>query len=175
MKRLYTDRLILRSWEESDAPALYKYASDPDLGPSAGWPPHKSLDESFNIIKTIFNCDTMWAVQLKDSSEAIGCIGYLPPECSNIKIGATEAEVGYWIARPFWSQGICSEALKVLIDYCFNEKGFIALWGTYFIDNPHSGRVMSKCGFLDCDIITTCPKLDVGSDSPVRVVKLESD
>ena len=41
-----TERLILRSWRESDAEALFKYASDPDVGPRAGWPPHKSVEES---------------------------------------------------------------------------------------------------------------------------------
>ncbi len=52
--KLETERLILRRWEESDADDLYKYASDPDVGPIAGWPPHKSIDESRNIIKTVF-------------------------------------------------------------------------------------------------------------------------
>lgn len=37
-----TKRLILRHWREDDAEALYKYASDPDVGPIAGWPPHTS-------------------------------------------------------------------------------------------------------------------------------------
>ena len=45
-----TERLILRPWRESDAEALFKYASDPDVGPRAGWPPHKSLEESLEVI-----------------------------------------------------------------------------------------------------------------------------
>lgn len=48
---LETERLILRRWEESDAEDLYKYASNPDVGPIAGWPPHQSLDESKDVIK----------------------------------------------------------------------------------------------------------------------------
>ena len=39
------DRILLRPWLESDAPALLKYASDPDVGPRAGWPPHKNMEE----------------------------------------------------------------------------------------------------------------------------------
>ena len=39
------DRILLRPWLESDAPALFKYASDPDVGPRAGWPPHKNMEE----------------------------------------------------------------------------------------------------------------------------------
>lgn len=48
---LETERLILRPWEESDAEDLYRYASDPDVGPIAGWPPHQSIDESRYVIK----------------------------------------------------------------------------------------------------------------------------
>ncbi len=41
-----TNRIQLRPWRESDAEALFKYASDPDVGTRAGWPPHKSVDET---------------------------------------------------------------------------------------------------------------------------------
>ena len=47
-----TDRFLLRPWRESDAEALFKYASDPDVGPRAGWEPHKSVEESLQIIRT---------------------------------------------------------------------------------------------------------------------------
>ena len=36
-----TERILLRPWQDSDAEALFKYASDPDVGPRARWPPHK--------------------------------------------------------------------------------------------------------------------------------------
>ena len=73
-----TKRLILRPWRESDAEALFKYASDPDVGPRAGWPPHKSVEESLEIIRNVFSVEGMWAVELKGTSEVIGSIGYLP-------------------------------------------------------------------------------------------------
>ena len=44
-----TERILLRHWQESDAEALFKYASDPDVGPRAGWPTHKSEEESLEI------------------------------------------------------------------------------------------------------------------------------
>lgn len=50
-----TKRLILRPWQESDAEALFRYASDPDVGPRAGWPPHK--DVGFNVKRFI----TLWS------------------------------------------------------------------------------------------------------------------
>ena len=166
-----TDRILLRRWQESDADALFKYASDPDVGPRAGWPPHKSVDESREIIRTVFNTDTMWAVVLKETGEAIGCAGYLPATNSNLNIPGDECEVGYWIGKPYWGRGICTEALKLVIDYCFNVKGFKALWGDYFPENPASGRVMQKCGFKDTGCETLCPNLEVGSDRPVRIMK----
>lgn len=52
---LKTKRLILRPWDESDAQSLYEYAKDPDVGPIAGWPPHKSAEDSLNVIKNGLN------------------------------------------------------------------------------------------------------------------------
>ena len=171
--KMETERIILRPWLDSDAETLFKYASDPDVGPRAGWPPHKSVEESLEIIRKVFLNDHMWAVELKETSEAIGCVGYLPASSSNLPIAEDECEVGYWIARPYWGKGICSEALRMVIDYCFGEKGFSTLWGTHFPDNPASGRVMEKCGFVDTGKEEFCPRLEIGSDRPVRVMKLE--
>ena len=50
---LETPRLLLRPWEESDAEELYRLAKDEDIGPAAGWPPHKSVDDSLNIIRNV--------------------------------------------------------------------------------------------------------------------------
>ena len=168
-----SDRILLRPWCESDAGALYKYASDPEVGPRAGWPPHKSIDESLGVIREFFQNDSTWAVELKETGEVIGCVGYLPASMSNLKIGDDQCEVGYWIARPYWGHGICTEALEMVVDYCLNEKGFTVLWGSFFPSNPASGRVMEKCGFKDTGEETLCPNLEVGSDSPVRIMKLE--
>lgn len=52
---LTTERLILRPWAESDAESLYEYAKDPSVGPIAGWPPHKSLEESLYVIQNVLN------------------------------------------------------------------------------------------------------------------------
>ena len=65
--KMETERILLRPWLDSDAETLYKYASDPDVGPRAGWPPHKSVEESQEIIRTIFNTEGMWAVIWKES------------------------------------------------------------------------------------------------------------
>ena len=170
--QMETDRFLLRPWRECDAEALFKYASDPDVGPRAGWEPHKSVEESLQIIRTIFGGDHMWAIELKETGEPIGCIGYLLKGESNIDIGENEAEAGYWIAKPYWNKGICTDALKLMIDYYFNEKHIDVLWSDFFIDNPASGRVMEKCGFRETGEMRYCENLYGGSKRPVKVMKL---
>lgn len=172
MIELKTDRLILRRWKESDAEALFRYASDPELGPLAGWPPHKSVEESREVIRSVFCNDRTWAVKMNATGEPIGCVGYLTASASNLQIGSNDAEVGYWIARPHWGKGFCTEAMLMVVDFCFYGKGFDSLWGCFFPSNQASGRVMEKCGFRDTGQTTLCPNLLLGSNLPVKVMKL---
>ena len=166
-----TERILLRHWLESDAEALFKYASDPDVGPRAGWPAHKSVEESREIIRTFFHNETTWAIVLKETGEAIGCIGYYTHETSNIPIGENDCEVGYWVGKPYWNKGICTEALKLMLDYCINEKHFEDIWADHFTGNPASGRVMEKCGFIDTGMLNKCSQLVGGDKDMVKVFK----
>ena len=84
-----------------------------------------------------------------------------------------DAELGYWIAKPYWNQGICTEALRAMIDYCFNTKGFFTLWCDFFVDNPASGRVMEKCGFRDTGEVNWLSHLYRGDERPVKVMRLD--
>lgn len=43
---LKTERLLLRKWQGSDAESLFEYAKNPEIGPIAGWPPRKSVEDS---------------------------------------------------------------------------------------------------------------------------------
>lgn len=171
--KLESDRIFLRRWQESDAPALFKYASNPEVGPRAGWPPHKSLEESRDVIKSIFSNDTTWAIVLKETEEAIGAMGYFTHETSNIPIARNDCEMGYWVAQPYWNQGICSEALRLMLDYCINEKKFDNIWCDHFTGNPASGRVMQKCGFKDTGKLNRCSNLLGGDKDMVKIYKLD--
>ena len=133
-----TERILLRHWQESDAEALFKYASDPDVGPRAGWPAHKSVEESREIIRTFFHNETTWAIVLKETGEA---------------------------------NGICTEALKLMLDYCINEKHFENIWADHFTGNPASGKVMLKCGFSDTGMLNRCSQLVGGDKDMVKVFK----
>ena len=59
---LETERLILRPWDESDAEDLYRYASDPAVGPIAGWPVHTSVENSREIIHDFGLAILSWTV-----------------------------------------------------------------------------------------------------------------
>ena len=49
-----SERIILRLWREDDAEDLFKYASDPEVGPRAGWAPHKSVEDSREDYPEVF-------------------------------------------------------------------------------------------------------------------------
>lgn len=171
MDTIDTQRLSLRAWQSDDAESLFKYASDPDVGPRAGWHPHQNIEESREIIRTVFSNESTWAITLRKTGEVIGCIGYYTHETSNIEIGDHDAEIGYWVGKPFWNQGICTEALLAMIDYCLHKKKFNNLWGDFFVDNPASGRVMQKCGFSDTGKINYCSHLFHSEDKPIHIMK----
>ena len=72
---LQTERLILRPWQEDDAESLYLYASDPEVGLPAGWLPHTDVENSREIIRTVFSAPETYAVCLKEDCKPIGCVG----------------------------------------------------------------------------------------------------
>ena len=178
--RIENNRLLLRPWQDDDAPLLYRYASDPDVGPRAGWAPHQSVEESLHIIQTVFRNPTTWAIIRKEDDLLVGAIGYGPSCDCHLPAREGEPTVGYWIAKPFWNQGLCTEALQLLIAHLRqqNENNevstptFPSLISGHFIDNPASGRVMEKCGFLPTGDICYDPTLHSGTARPIRVLRL---
>ena len=140
--------MILRPWRECDAEALYRYASDPDVGPIAGWPPHASVGESLEIIRTVFAAPETYAVVLKDTDEPVGCCGIMfPNNLHAADMSRREAEIGYWIGKPYWGQGLIPEAVGALLARCFNELGLDAVWCGHYDGNVKSKRVCEKSGF----------------------------
>ncbi len=143
MNSIRTGRLILRPWRQDDAEDLYKYASDPQVGPAAGWEPHKSPEDSLDILKTVLMRENTWAVTIEGSDEPVGCAGYFPSRAEGAR---GEPEIGYWLGRPFWGQGYIPEAVRALAGRCFQE-GAERVWCSFSPDNLRSRRVAEKCGF----------------------------
>ena len=144
-----TQRLILRPWHDDDAAALYKYASDPAVGPVAGWPPHTSVDNSREIIRTVLSGPETYAMVLKETGEPIGSIGIMYGDgLHSAQMGEGEAEIGYWLGVPYWGKGLTPEAVRRILRRCFDELGLRAVWCGHYEGNTRSRRVMEKCGFV---------------------------
>ncbi len=138
-----TPRLLLRPWREEDAADLYRYACDPEVGPAAGWAPHKNVEDSLAVLRTILMKPDTWALTLKDSDEPVGSIGIFPSSCS---LADGQPEIGYWIGKPFWGRGYVPEAVRALIALCF-DRGAEEVWCAHADFNVKSRRVIEKCGF----------------------------
>ena len=146
---LQTERLLLRHWHENDAKSLYKYARNPRIGGTAGWPPHTDVDNSRELIKTVLAGKETYAMVLKDTGEAVGSIALLTEKIEiHVKeVGDNEAEIGYWIGEPYWGQGLTSEAVREMLRHAFEDLQIVVMWCAYFEGNNASKRVMEKCGF----------------------------
>lgn len=142
---LQTERLILRPWREEDAEDLFRYAIDPEIGPPAGWPPHTSVEDSRQIIRTVLSEPETYAVCQKEDGRAIGSIGFHRKDLAQ---DADEYELGYWIGKPFWGRGLIPEASREMLRYAFEELEMNRIWCGYYDGNVKSGRVQEKLGFV---------------------------
>jgi [ribosomal protein S5]-alanine N-acetyltransferase len=57
------------------------------------------------------------------------------------------AEIGYWIAKPYWNRGIMTAVVRRACQCAFEEFGLIKIIAHVFDANPASARVLEKCGF----------------------------
>ena len=144
---LKTERLVLRRWEESDAEKLFEYAKNPDVGPIAGWPPHQSIDESRDVIRNVLNGPEAYAICLKTDGYAIGAIELKLKGHTDLTDRDDECELGYWLGKPFWGQGIMPEAARELLRHAFEDLGMQKVWCGYYDGNAKAKRVQEKCGF----------------------------
>ena len=144
---LTTERLVIRRWEEEDAEALFPLAADPAVGPIAGWPPHQSVEESRNVIRSILSGPETYAVCLREDGRVIGSVGLHLQGHTDLTDRADECELGYWIGKPFWGHGYMTECAREILLRAFEDLGMRAVWCGYFDGNDRSRRVQEKCGF----------------------------
>lgn len=112
---LESARLLLRPWQLSDAPALFRHARSARVGPRAGWPPHTSEAMSREVIRTLFSEPETYAVVLKSLDEPIGCIGLVPRRHEHYgSIAPDQREIGYWLGEAHWGNGYIPEAVELL-------------------------------------------------------------
>jgi [ribosomal protein S5]-alanine N-acetyltransferase len=83
-----------------------------------------------------------WAIR-DSENRLIGSCG--------IEAGAIDrwrrAEIGYWLAKPYWGRGIMTDVVRVACEHAFREFDLIKIWAAVFSDNAASARVLEKCGF----------------------------
>ena len=147
-KRLETERLVLRPYIVEDAQAMYdNWCSDAEVTKFLTWPPHESVSITKEIVSSWvdnYKKDNwyQWAIVVKENGdEPIGGISVVEFD-EKTKM----AHIGYCISKEWWHKGITSEALKVVMDYLFDEVGVNRVESRHDPRNLNSGRVMKKCG-----------------------------
>lgn len=146
--RIETERLVLRPWRESNVADFFEYASVDGVGQMCGWLPHKDLEESKTILGLFIRDKKTLALELKENSKVIGSIGLEEREGEpSVPEGTMGRELGYVLNKDYWGRGLMPEAVKAVIDYCFQELDFDWLTCGHFVWNDQSRRVVEKCGF----------------------------
>lgn len=146
---LKTERLILRPWRESDLDDFNAYARVDGVGQMAGWTPHKSLDESREILEMFIREKKTFALEYE--GRAVGSVGVETYEASRYPGLGLEnlrgREIGYVLAKDCWGRGLMPEAVRAVIDYLFTAVKLDFLVIGHFDWNRQSARVIEKCGF----------------------------
>jgi len=139
-----TERLLLRPGWSEDAPALFQAICDPRIVRNlaqAPWP--YSLDHAQAFLtreRGPRDVSLLIFLRTDGAPRLAGGIGVH-------RLPSGEDELGYWIARPFWGQGIATEAGRAMIANARHSLRFKRLASGHFLDNPASGRVLAKLGF----------------------------
>lgn len=147
MRNLETKRLLLRKFKESDSKDVFEYAKNDLVGPNAGWKPHKTEEESKQIINKFIEKDDTYAIVLKSENKVIGSIGFHEKGSDSSIENKCQREIGYALNPKYWGQGIVPEAVKAVIEYGFNELNVDLIWCGHAEFNYNSKRVIEKCGF----------------------------
>lgn len=145
MPRLETARLLLRPFTQADAADVYRYARDPRVGPAAGWKPHASVEESLEIIRTVFSAPGVFAMELRETGKVVGSVGYVDRHQASLP--GPDDEIGYALHPEYWGRGLTPEAVQAVLRYGFEALGLNAQWCGHYDFNHSSRRVIEKCGF----------------------------
>ena len=144
---LATPRLILRPWQESDLEDLYEYARVEGVGQMAGWIPHRSREESRQILTGFIEKKKVFA--LEHQGKVIGSLGVEKyREDHYPELNALQGrEIGYVLSRDYWGRGLMPEAVQAVMDWLFHEIALDFIIIGHFDWNHQSRRVIEKCGF----------------------------
>lgn len=143
-----TERLIIRRFVPEDANDVYEACNDFEMVKTTlglPWPYTKEMAESWIpkvAQREVDGTSYEFAICFKENPEKIiGCVAL-----TDVNPRAKRAEMGYWVARKHWKNGIATEAAKAMLKFGFEEVGLHSVIARYFDINPASGRVMEKAG-----------------------------
>jgi ribosomal-protein-alanine N-acetyltransferase len=147
--QLETERLILRELKSSDAEAMLRYLSDPEVTRYLDTQPHRTLEQTRQLVHFLAGLfekreGFRWGITRKvgDSAGVIGTCGYHAWDKTHFR-----AEIGYELAREYWGQGIMAEAIKALLTFGFGELGLNRVEAMVLVGNTASARFLEKLGF----------------------------
>jgi RimJ/RimL family protein N-acetyltransferase len=134
-----SQRLSYRPLEAVDASRIAALAGEWEIARMTSRIPHPySLVDADLWIASIGNGEFVRGVE--HDGALIGAVGFIESE-------DRQAEIGYWIGKPWWGHGFATEAARTLVAHCFGAGGFRRLTCGHFVDNPASARVIAKLGF----------------------------
>lgn len=142
---LETERLILRKLRLEDAKDLFEYASDKEVTKYVTWEPHKSIEDSVNLIKFTHERyekreGIIWGIVCKENKKVIGTCD-ISPVTKHFR-----AEIAYALSRDYWGKGIMTEAVKEAIKFGFEKMNLNRIQAMCIPENIGSCRVMEKVG-----------------------------
>ena len=143
--QISSDRALLRLPELRDAPALSLYAGDIDVAKMTSRipSPYPLISAEIWVLQTRAGWapgrNTAMTVEMDGELAGGGGVFRRAPE--------SDWEIGYWIAKPFWGQGLGTEIGQALVDYARRDLGAKRMVAGHYADNPASGRILEKLGF----------------------------
>ena len=145
--RIETERLVLRGFTMDDLADFNAYCQNPDVGPNAGWPPHQSLEESGEVLRSFIQGGQVWAICERESGRVIGSLGLHPDKRRDLDFSSCRM-LGYALAKSSWGHGYMTEAVRAALRYAFEELRLQLVTVYHFAYNERSRRVIEKAGFV---------------------------
>jgi RimJ/RimL family protein N-acetyltransferase len=135
----------VRSWRKSDADPIAAYADNRKiwLNLRDAFPHPYTLGDAEAFIGAALEArpETRFAIAVED--RAVGSIAF----SLHGDVERVSAEIGYWLAEPFWGRGIATEAVRALTAHAVAEHGLTRVYAVPFEWNVASHRVLDKAGY----------------------------
>lgn len=175
---LTTPRLTLRPPRRADAPRLAALAGDYDVARMTTRMPHPyHLSDAERFLAHCETRDPGRDQVLAITTSEDGLIGMIgvhsqqtPPPSGRATIPALGPEIGYWLGKPWWGRGLATEAAQAVLGLARRGAGRKVLVSGHFADNPASGGVLTKAGFLYTGVVEDRYSLSRGQPVPTRMM-----